>query len=50
MNPFDIRTVVFAQWTRNRTLAAAACFNLLLAEVSAVPVVATSFAAWQCGA
>jgi uncharacterized membrane protein len=75
MNPFDIRTVVFAQhaqhvvlvhfpialfiaavafdyvaqWTRNRALAAAAYFNLLLAAVSAVPVVATGFAAWQWG-
>jgi uncharacterized membrane protein len=37
----------FAQWTKNRTLAAAAYFNLLLAAVSAVPVVATGFAAWQ---
>jgi uncharacterized membrane protein len=36
-----------AQWTKNRTLAAAAYFNLLLAAVSAVPVVATSLAAWQ---
>jgi uncharacterized membrane protein len=36
-----------AQWTRNRTLAAAAYFNLLLAAASAVPVVATGFAAWQ---
>ena len=37
----------FAQWTKNRTLAAAAYFNLLLAAVSTVPVVATGFAAWQ---
>ena len=36
-----------AQWTKNRTLAAAAYFNLLLAAVSTVPVVATGFAAWQ---
>jgi uncharacterized membrane protein len=36
-----------AQWTRNRTLAAAAYFNLLLAAASAVPAVATGFAAWQ---
>src|SRR5712691_5868156 len=35
------------QWTKNRTLAAAAYFNLLLAAVSTVPVVATGFAAWQ---
>ncbi len=37
----------FAQWTKNRTLAAAAYFNLLLAAVSTMPVVATGFAAWQ---
>src|SRR5712692_6250860 len=36
-----------AQWTKRRTLAAAAYFNLLLAAVSTVPVVATGFAAWQ---
>src|ERR1700732_5367289 len=36
-----------AQWTKNRTLAAAAYFNLLLAAVSTVPVVATGFVAWQ---
>ncbi len=36
-----------AQWTKSRTLAAAAYFNLLLAAVSAVPVVATGLAAWQ---
>jgi uncharacterized membrane protein len=36
-----------AQWTTNRTLAAAAYFNLLLAAVSTVPVVATGLAAWQ---
>jgi hypothetical protein len=36
-----------AQWTKNRTLAAAAYFNLLLAAVLTVPVVATGFAAWQ---
>ena len=35
------------QWTKNRMLAAAAYFNLLLAAVSTVPVVATGFAAWQ---
>src|ERR1700681_913869 len=35
------------QWTNNRTLAAAAYFNLLLAAVSTVPVVATGLAAWQ---
>jgi uncharacterized membrane protein len=37
----------FAQWTKNRTLAAAAYFNLLLAAASTVPVVATGLAAWQ---
>jgi uncharacterized membrane protein len=36
-----------AQWTKNRTLAAAAYFNLLLAAVSTVPVVATGLAAWR---
>ena len=36
-----------AQWTKNRMLAAAAYFNLLLAAVSTVPVVATGLAAWQ---
>jgi uncharacterized membrane protein len=36
-----------AHWTKNRTLAAAASFNLLLAAVSTVPAVATGFAAWQ---
>jgi uncharacterized membrane protein len=36
-----------AQWMRNRTLAAAAYFNLLLAAVSTVPVVATGLIAWQ---
>src|SRR5271157_2124871 len=37
----------FAQWTKNRSLAAAAYFNLLLAAVSTIPVVATGLAAWQ---
>src|ERR1700674_966862 len=37
----------FATWTNNRTLAAAAYFNLLLAAVFTVPVVATGLAAWQ---
>jgi len=35
------------QWTKSRTLTAAAYFNLLLAAVSTVPVVATGLAAWQ---
>jgi uncharacterized membrane protein len=34
-------------WTKNRTLAAVAYFNLLLAAVSTVPVVATGLAAWR---
>jgi uncharacterized membrane protein len=37
----------FAAWTKNRALIAAAYFNLLLAAVSTVPVVATGLAAWQ---
>ena len=37
----------FAQWTKNRTLAGAAYFNLLLAAISTVPVVASGLAAWQ---
>jgi uncharacterized membrane protein len=36
-----------AQWTKNRTLAAAAYFNPLVAAVSTVPVVATGLIAWQ---
>ena len=36
-----------AWWTKNQIQAAAAYFNLLLAAVSTVPVVATGFAAWQ---
>ena len=73
VNPFDIKTVLFAKhaqhvvlihfpialfitavafdylalWTKNRTLAAAAYFNLLLAAISTVPVVATGLIAWQ---
>jgi uncharacterized membrane protein len=35
------------QWTKNRTLAAAAYFNLLLAAVFTVPAVGTGLAAWQ---
>jgi len=34
-------------WTKSRTLAAAARFNLLLAAVSTVPVLVTGLAAWQ---
>jgi uncharacterized membrane protein len=36
-----------AQRTKNRTLAAAAYFNLLLATISTVPAVGTGIAAWQ---
>jgi uncharacterized membrane protein len=36
-----------AQWTRNRMLAAAVYFNLLLAAIFTVPVVATGLAAWR---
>jgi uncharacterized membrane protein len=45
-----IAAIVFdylAQWTKNRALAAAAYFNLLLAAISTVPVVASGVAAWQ---
>ena len=36
-----------AQWNKNRSLVEAAYFNLLLAAISTVPVVATGLAAWQ---
>src|SRR5271169_3760838 len=36
-----------AQWTQNRALVAAAYFNLLLAAISTVPVVASGLAAWR---
>ena len=36
-----------AQWRKNSTLAAAAYFNLLLAAVFTLPVVASGLAAWQ---
>jgi uncharacterized membrane protein len=36
-----------AHWTRSRTLAIAAYFNLLVAEVFTVPTVATGLLAWQ---
>jgi uncharacterized membrane protein len=45
-----IVAVVFdyvAQRTKNRSLSAAAYFNLLFAAISTVPVVATGLAAWQ---
>ena len=36
-----------AQWKKSPTLAAAAYFNLLLAAISTMPVVASGLAAWQ---
>jgi uncharacterized membrane protein len=36
-----------AQWTKNQALATAAYFNLLLAAISTVPVVASGLMAWQ---
>src|SRR5258708_40102187 len=36
-----------AQWTKNRALGDAAYFNLLLAAISTLPVVASGLAAWQ---
>ena len=36
-----------AQWTKRRGLAAAAYYNLLLAAVSTLPVLATGVLAWQ---
>jgi uncharacterized membrane protein len=36
-----------AQWRKDQALAAAAYFNLLLAAMSTVPVVASGLAAWQ---
>ena len=45
-----IVAVVFdyvAQRTKNRSLAAAAYFNLLFAAISTIPVVASGLAAWQ---
>lgn len=45
-----IASVVFdfvAQWTKNRTLAAVAYYDLMVAAISCVPVVATGLLAWQ---
>jgi uncharacterized membrane protein len=45
-----IAGVVFdliAQWTKRRGLADAGYYNLLLAAISTVPVVATGILAWQ---
>jgi uncharacterized membrane protein len=36
-----------AQWTRRRSLADAAYYNLLLAAASTLPVLVTGFLAWQ---
>lgn len=36
-----------AQWTRSTTLAAVAYYNLLVAAVSTLPVVATGIMAWR---
>jgi uncharacterized membrane protein len=45
-----IAAVVFdliAQWTKRRGLADAAYYNLILAAISTVPVLATGLLAWQ---
>ena len=36
-----------SQWTRNKNLASAAYFNLLLAAISTVPVLLSGIVAWQ---
>jgi len=36
-----------AQWKKNPSLAAAAYFNLLLAAISTLPVIASGLVAWQ---
>ena len=36
-----------AKWTKNQALASAAYFNLLLAALSTVPVVASGLVAWR---
>ncbi len=38
---------LLAQWTKRRGLADAAYYNLLVAAISTVPVVATGLLAWQ---
>ena len=38
---------VIAQWTKRRSLAHAAYYNLLAAAISTVPVLATGLLAWQ---
>jgi uncharacterized membrane protein len=45
-----ITAVVFdliAQWTKRRSIADAAYYNLLVAAISTVPVIATGILAWQ---
>jgi len=36
-----------AQWTKNRTIAAVAYYNLVIAAISCVPVMATGLMAWR---
>src|ERR1700728_847286 len=38
---------VIAQWTKQRGLAAAAYYNMLVAAISTLPVLATGLLAWQ---
>jgi len=38
---------LIAQWTKRRSLAQAAYYNLLVAAISTVPVLATGLLAWQ---
>jgi uncharacterized membrane protein len=38
---------LIAQWTKHRGLADAAYYNLLMATISTVPVLATGLLAWQ---
>jgi uncharacterized membrane protein len=38
---------LIAQWTKRRSLADAAYYNLLVAAISTVPVIATGILAWQ---
>ena len=38
---------LIAQWTKRRSLADAAYYNLLAAAISTVPVIATGLFAWQ---
>ena len=38
---------LIAQWTKRRCLADAAYYNLLVAAISTVPVIATGLFAWQ---